>query len=65
VFVNSTPAQFHAGLSEHDRRMLALRIGERLGRARLVLATGHFPRSMNRRLHATRRPSDPVFEYST
>lgn len=29
VFVNPTPAQFHAGLSEHDRRMLALRIGER------------------------------------
>ncbi len=29
VFVDPTPAQFHAGLTAHDRSMLALRIGER------------------------------------
>jgi hypothetical protein len=29
VFVDPTPKTFHASLSDHDRRMLAMRIGER------------------------------------
>jgi len=29
VFIRPTPAEFHAGLTEADRKMLAMRIGER------------------------------------